>query len=109
MKIPYFEASAHFVARYLAQQLERKKPFRRVMKQIIAHIKTSPNVKGVRLMCAGRLGGVEMARIESRKWGETSLHVFSNQIDYSAQTAYTVYGLIGVKVWISYGSTTQNN
>jgi len=94
--------SAQLVASFLASQLEQNKPFRKIMKQIITQMKNSTSVKGVRIMCAGRLGGVEMARVESRKWGQTSLHVFSSHIDYSSQTAHTVYGLIGIKVWVCY-------
>jgi len=101
-KMSNIGASAHFVARFLVRQLETKQPFRRSMKKIIAQVKKSPKIKGIRLVCAGRLGGAEMARVETRKWGATSLHVFSSHIDYSAQTASTAHGLIGVKVWICY-------
>jgi ribosomal protein S3 len=59
-------------------------------------------IKGIRVLCSGRLNGVEMARTESKKFGQTSLHVFSSQIDYASENAYTLYGLIGVKVWLCF-------
>ena len=59
-------------------------------------------IQGMRIVCSGRLGGVEMARVESKKYGQTSLHVFSNHIDFAVDQAYTLFGLIGVKVWICY-------
>ena len=54
------------------------------------------------LSCSGRLNGAEIAKTECRKYGETSLHVFSDQIDYAKAQASTPYGILGVKVWVSY-------
>jgi small subunit ribosomal protein S3 len=59
-------------------------------------------VKGIRTCCSGRLNGAEIAKTECRKYGETSLHVFSDQIDYAKAKASTPYGILGVKVWVSY-------
>jgi hypothetical protein len=99
-------ASADFVAWHIVSQLEQNKSFRLIWKQLMQDLTTKSQrartIQGFRVVCAGRIAGAEMAREESRKWGQTSLHVFSRKIDYSAQAAHTVFGLIGVKVWIWY-------
>lgn len=64
--------------------------------------KTYKRIKGIRLVCAGRINGAEMARIECKKWGQTPLASFHEKIDYAKDTAHTVYGCIGIKVWICY-------
>ena len=99
--------SADTVAFFVAKMLEQKKSFRAIWKMLVTTLgqekySQKGRVQGLRLSCAGRIGGAEMARIEYKKWGQTSLHVFSNKIDYATHTAQTVYGLIGVKVWICY-------
>nr|YP_001315118.1 ribosomal protein S3 [Chlorokybus atmophyticus]ABO15121.1 ribosomal protein S3 [Chlorokybus atmophyticus] len=94
--------SAELVAQDIAFKLEKRESFRKISRQIIKDIKRCKYVEGIRITCAGRFNGAEMARVESRRFGQTSLHVFSKKIDYSSKTAYTPYGLFGVKVWISY-------
>jgi len=59
-------------------------------------------VKGIRIYCSGQLNGAEIAKIECRKYGKTSSHVFSDQIDYAKAQASTPYGILGVKVWGNY-------
>jgi small subunit ribosomal protein S3 len=59
-------------------------------------------VKGIRICCSGRLNGAEIAKTKCRKYNETSLHVFFDQIDYVKAQASTPYGILGVKVWVSY-------
>jgi len=93
--------SAKFIAEYIAFQFEQNKSFRQIFKNLLKDIKRDGSILGCRISCAGRLGGAEMARVESKKYGQTSLHVFSKRIDYGTATAYTPLGLIGIKVWLS--------
>ena len=96
--------SASFVAHYIALQFEqqKKKPFRTVFKDVLKQCVKVPHLVGVRISLAGRIGGAEMARVETARYGQTSLHVFSHRIDYHATSAYTQHGLLGIKVWISF-------
>lgn len=93
--------SAHFLAEGVAKSLERNLSFREIFKQIQREIVQNPNVLGFRIQCSGRIGGVEMAKVESRKYGQTSLHTFSGKVDFALAEAYTLYGIVGVKVWVS--------
>jgi len=94
--------SAQLLCEGICELLQQNIPFRQIYKQILSDIKKYEEIQGIRIVCSGRLGGVEMARVESKKYGQTSLHVFSSKIDFANHQAYTLYGLIGVKVWISY-------
>ena len=94
--------SASLVAQEICFQLEQTKSFRQICKTILKEIEQRNYIKGIRIMCSGRLNGAEIAKTECKKYGETSLHVFSDQIDYAANQASTPYGILGVKVWISY-------
>ena len=94
--------SAEFVSEFIALCFEQNKSFRQIFRQVLKEVKKESLVTGIRIACAGRLNGAEMARVETKRYGQTSLHVFSNRIDYHSTSAYTSYGLIGVKVWISY-------
>lgn len=94
--------TAQFVCEYIAHRLQQNISFRQIFKQLLQEIKKTDDIQGIRVVCSGRLGGVEMARVESKKFGQTSLHVFSSLIDFASESAYTNYGLIGVKVWISF-------
>ncbi len=96
------ELDAQLVAENIASQLEGRISFRRAMKQgITAAMRMG--AEGVRVMCSGRLGGAEMARREQYKEGRIPLHTLRADIDYAIATAQTIYGLIGVKVWICKG------
>ena len=96
------ELDAVLVADNIAQQLEGRISFRRAMKQAVsAAIRTG--AVGIRVMCAGRLGGAEMARTEQYKEGRIPLHTLRADIDYGTSTGHTIYGAIGVKVWICKG------
>lgn len=96
------ELDAYLVAENIAQQLEGRIAFRRAMKNgITAAMRMG--AEGVRVMTAGRLGGSEMARTEQYKEGRIPLHTLRADIDYATATARTVYGAIGVKVWICKG------
>jgi small subunit ribosomal protein S3 len=96
------ELDAFLVAENIAQQLEGRIAFRRAMKNgITAAMRMG--AEGVRVMTSGRLGGSEMARCEQYKEGRIPLHTLRADIDYATATARTIYGTIGVKVWICKG------
>ncbi len=96
------ELDSYLVAENIGTQLEGRISFRRAMKQsITAAIRMG--AEGIRVMCAGRLGGAEIARREQYKEGRIPLHTIRADIDYATSTARTIYGAIGVKVWICKG------
>lgn len=96
------ESHAAIVAYMVAEQLEKRMPFRRVMKMTIEKVMASKNVKGVKIALSGRLGGAEMSRSESIKQGQIPLQTFRADIDFAREKAYLT-GVIGVKVWIYRG------
>lgn len=96
------ELDAHLVAEAIAGQLEGRISFRRAMKQAITAAMRM-GAEGVRVMTAGRLGGSDIARTEQYKEGRIPLQTIRADIDYSTATARTIYGAIGVKVWICKG------
>jgi small subunit ribosomal protein S3 len=96
------ELDATLVAENIALQLERRVAFRRAMKRAVTS-SLKFGAKGVRVACAGRLGGAEMARREWYREGRVPLHTLRADIDYSTAVAKTTYGVIGVKVWIFKG------
>jgi len=93
------EINAQLVADNIAQQLIRRVAFRRAMKKAIS-IAQKFGVKGVRIVCSGRLGGAEMSRREWYKEGRVPLHTLRANIDYGFSESKTTYGTIGCKVWI---------
>ncbi|HAH51970.1 MAG TPA: 30S ribosomal protein S3 [Balneola sp.] len=96
------ELDASLVAQNIAQQLTSRVSFRRAMKTAIASAMRM-GAKGIKVRCAGRLGGAEMARTEQYKEGQVPLHTIRADIDYWNTTANTIYGSIGVSVWIFKG------
>jgi small subunit ribosomal protein S3 len=96
------ETDAQLVAENIAQQLERRIAFRRAMKKAV-QTSLKFGAKGIRVACAGRLGGSEMARYEWYREGRVPLHTLRADIDYGFAEAQTTYGKIGVKVWIMRG------
>lgn len=96
------ELDASLVAQNIAQQLQARVSFRRAMKTAIASAMRM-GAKGIKVRCAGRLGGAEMARTEQYKEGQVPLHTLRADIDYSTSTSNTIYGSIGVTVWIYKG------
>nr|YP_010261607.1 ribosomal protein S3 [Planicladium nitidulum]UIB40689.1 ribosomal protein S3 [Planicladium nitidulum] len=102
VKIASVYQSASLIAQEISWKLEQKKSFRQICKSTFQEIEKCQYVKGIRICCSGRLNGAEIAKTECKKYGETSLHVFSNQIDYAKAQASTPYGILGVKVWVSY-------
>ena len=100
------ELDAYLVAENIAQQLEGRMAFRRAMKMGITSAMRM-GAEGVRVMCGGRLGGAEIARSEQYKEGRIPLHTLRADIDYAQATAMTIYGTIGVKVWICRGEVLK--
>ncbi|MEP0006380.1 MAG: 30S ribosomal protein S3 [Balneola sp.] len=96
------ELDASLVAQNIGQQLTSRVSFRRAMKTAIASAMRM-GAKGIKVRCAGRLGGAEMARTEQYKEGQIPLHTIRADIDYWNTTANTIYGSIGVSVWIFKG------
>ena len=96
------EIDSRLVAKNVALQLERRVAFRRAMKKAVTNA-LKFGAKGIRIECAGRLGGAEMARREWYREGRVPLHTLRADIDYALAEASTTYGKIGVKVWIFKG------
>jgi len=96
------ELDATLVAETIASQIEGRISFRRAMKQAIT-ASMRMGAEGIRVMAGGRLGGAEIARREQYKEGRIPLHTIRADIDYATSTARTIYGAIGVKVWICKG------
>lgn len=96
------EIDASLVAQNIGQQIQARISFRRAMKTAIASAMRM-GAKGIKVKCSGRLGGAEMARSEQYKEGRVPLHTLRADIDYSRFTAQTIYGSIGVSVWIFKG------
>ncbi len=97
------DADAHIVALSIAEGLEKRLPFRRVMKQTIEKVSASREVKGVRIVLSGRLGGAEIARTEEAKKGSIPLQTIRADVDFSREKAHMTYGDVGIKVWIYKG------
>lgn len=96
------ELDSQLVAENVAASLERRVSFRRAMKQAVSRAMRLGS-EGIKIMCAGRLGGAEMARTEWYSEGKVPLHTLRADIDYGTAEANTQYGKIGVKVWIYKG------
>ncbi|MET4003182.1 MULTISPECIES: 30S ribosomal protein S3 [Arthrobacter] len=101
------EADAQLVAQGIAEQLTSRVAFRRAMKKAMQSAQRTGSVKGIRVACAGRLGGAEMSRTEFYREGRVPLHTLRANIDYGFFEAKTVFGRIGVKVWIYKGDVTS--
>jgi len=96
------ELDAHLVAENIKRQIEGRVMFRRAMKKALDNTMRM-GAEGIRIVCAGRLGGAEMSRTERYIRGRVPLHTLRADIDYAAVTALTTYGTIGVKTWICRG------
>lgn len=101
------ESFASLVGLNIAEQIERRMPFRRVLKRAMERIMANKEVKGARIAIAGRLGGAEMARRERIQEGRLPRNTLRSNIDFSLQEAYTTYGVIGIKVWIYKGQKLE--
>lgn len=96
------ETDAQLVAENVALQLERRISFRRAMKKAI-QLAMDMGAEGIKIRCAGRLGGAELARVETYHQGRVPLHTLRANIEYGFAEARTVYGKLGVKCWICRG------
>jgi len=101
IKQPFKEAS--LVADYIIIQLEKRVQFKRVMKQAIEEARTNGKVEGIKIEVSGRLNGSEIARSEWLREGRVPLQTLRANIDYSSKIAKTIYGIMGVKVWLFKG------
>ena len=96
------EVEAKLVAENIATQLEKRISFRRAMKKAVQS-SMRLGVKGIKVVCSGRLGGAEIARTEKYHLGSVPLHTLRSDIDYATAEAETTYGICGIKVWINKG------
>lgn len=97
------ETSAALVGQMIAEGLEKRMQFRRVLKQTVEKVMANRDVEGVRIVVAGRLGGADMARREQLKKGRIPLQTLRADIDFARIRANLPYGVIGIKVWIYRG------
>ncbi|MCH7529631.1 30S ribosomal protein S3 [Patescibacteria group bacterium] len=102
------ESNAAIVGQMVAEGLEKRMPFRRVLKQMVEKVMANRDVLGVRIAIAGRLGGAEMSRTEQIKKGRIPLQTFRADIDFARVRAQLPYGVIGVKVWIYKGDIFED-
>ena len=103
VEIASLEADASIVAYMVAEGLEKRLPYRRVMKQTLEKVMATEGVKGIRIVVSGRLGGAEISRSEELKKGSIPLQTLRADIDFKRERAVLPYGTIGVKVWIYRG------
>ncbi len=102
IEVTRVDADATLIAENIAQQLERRVSFRRVVRQAIQRAQRA-DVQGIKIQVSGRLNGAEIARTEWTREGRVPLHTLRADIDYSYRTAKTIYGILGVKVWVFKG------
>ena len=102
------EVDAHLIAESIAQQLERRVSFRRAMKRAVQSA-LKLGALGIRINCAGRLGGAEIARVEWYREGRVPLHTLRADIDFGYGRALTAYGIIGIKVWVFKGEILEHD
>jgi small subunit ribosomal protein S3 len=100
IKNPFEDAT--LTAKFIADQLEKRTPFRRAVKQAIKKVERT-NIKGIKVQVSGRLNGTDIARSEWKRDGRVPLHTLKAKIDYTHQEADTIYGVIGIKVWLFLG------
>ncbi len=96
-------ADAAIIAQSIAFAIEKRTPYRKVMKKAIEDAKNVKDVKGIKIKLSGRLNGAEIARTEWLDWGAMPLQTLRADIDYSEATAHCTYGTIGIKVWVYKG------
>ena len=102
------EIDAQLVAENIAQQLQRRVAFRRAMKRAVQSAMRL-GAQGIRINCAGRLGGSEIARMEWYREGRVPLHTLRADVDYGQVTSHTTYGTCGVKVWVFKGEIMEHD
>lgn len=97
------EANAVILGQMVAESLERRMPFKRVIKQLLEKAMANREVKGARIAISGRLGGAEMSRSEQVRAGNIPLQTLRADVEFAREKAYLPYGVIGIKVWIYKG------
>ncbi|MCW6035120.1 30S ribosomal protein S3 [Spirulina subsalsa FACHB-351] len=102
IEVSRVDADGVLIAEYIAQQLERRVSFRRVVRQAIQRAQRA-EVQGIKIQVSGRLNGAEIARTEWTREGRVPLHTLRADIDYAYRTARTIYGILGIKVWVFKG------
>lgn len=102
VEVQRVDADATLIAEYIAQQLERRVSFRRVVRQAITRAQKA-GIEGIKIQVSGRLNGAEIARTEWTREGRVPLHTLRADIDYAYCTAKTIYGILGIKVWVFKG------
>lgn len=108
-EVKNFEENAFLVAQNIAEQLEKRIPFRRALKMTIDQVAKNSSIKGVKIEVSGRLNGAEMSRREWSSKGTLPLHTLRANIDFARATAFTTYGTLGVKVWLYKGEVFDTN
>ena len=103
------ESNASIVSQMVAESLEKRMPFRRVIKQMAEKVMANRDTFGVRIILSGRLGGADMSRREEVKKGRIPLQTFRADIDFARERAHLPYGDIGIKVWIYKGEVFQKD
>lgn len=108
-EIKRFEVSSGVIAQSIAQDLQKRMPYRRTLKKYIERIKQNREAQGAKIRLSGRLNGAEIARSEQLAYGSLPLQTLRANIDYAEDTAYTTYGTIGIKVWIYKGEVFEGD
>ncbi|MBI4034128.1 MAG: 30S ribosomal protein S3 [Candidatus Brennerbacteria bacterium] len=108
-EIKRMELSASVLAQQMAFDIEKRLPYRMVMKRHLEIMKQNRGVKGAKIRMAGRLNGAEIARRDSLHFGQMPLQTLRANIDYGEATAFTTYGTIGIKVWLYKGEIFDNH
>lgn len=103
------ESKAAIAAQVMVEQIEKRIPYRRVMKRSLEKISQSKDVQGAKVMIKGRLDGNEIARRAWLRKGTIPLHTMRANIDYAQATAFTTYGTVGIKVWVCKKDTKETN
>lgn len=99
------DGDAYIIAEFIAQQLEKRVAFRRATRQAIQRAQKA-NVQGIKVQVGGRLNGAEIARTEWVREGRVPLQTIRADIDYATKKAFTIYGILGIKVWVFNGEIT---
>lgn len=106
IKNPFEDAT--LIAKYISDQLVKRTPFRRAVKQTIKKVQRT-DIKGIKVQVSGRLNGIDIARSEWKRDGRVPLHTLKAKLDYTHQEAETIYGVIGIKVWLFLGEENKLN
>lgn len=94
--------NAEIILQNMIVDIEKRVPYRRVIKQTLNRVEKA-GAQGVKIIISGRLGGAEIARDETLSWGKIPLHTLRADIDYASGPAQTIYGSVGLKVWVYKG------